>query len=110
MASLESDSVHQITPPIPRPASNPAADGGASPPSSGSSSSEAENEVPRKARLDRPRLTARQKSGPIIVPKGRGVVQESIEYPPDDARAMSPRRNSADVERLGQEARQSLKE
>lgn len=37
-------------------------------------------------------------------------MQESVDYPPDDARAMSPRRNSEDVERLGQEARQSLKD
>lgn len=32
------------------------------------------------------------------------------EFPLDDARAMSPRRNSADVERLVQEARQALTE
>lgn len=36
-------------------------------------------------------------------------IQEE-EFLPDDARAMSPRRNSADVERLAQEARQALKE
>lgn len=32
------------------------------------------------------------------------------EYPPDDARAMSPRRNSEDLEKLGKEMRESLKE
>ncbi|KAJ5386733.1 hypothetical protein N7509_009274 [Penicillium cosmopolitanum] len=35
---------------------------------------------------------------------------EEEEFPPDDARAMSPRRNSADLERLGKEARQTLQE
>jgi len=106
MASHE----NQIPSPIPEPTSHPNADGGASPPSSASSSSEAENEVLRKSRVERPRLTARQKSSTIIVPKGTDVVQAHAEYPPDDARAMSPRRTSADVEKLGQEARQSLKD
>src|SRR2546423_15532787 len=110
MASLESDLVRQTTHPIPELSSNPIADDVASLPSSAHSSSEAENEAPQKPRLDRPRLTARQKSNSIIVPKGADVVQTHAEYPPDDARAMSPRRNSADVEKLGQEARQSLKE
>lgn len=32
------------------------------------------------------------------------------ELPPDDARAMSPRRGSADIERLGKEARQWLQQ
>ena len=36
-------------------------------------------------------------------------IQEE-EFSPDDARTMSPRRNSVDIERLGQEARQTLKE
>jgi hypothetical protein len=60
--------------------------------------------------MERPQLTGRQKSSTIIVPKGPDVIQTYAEYPPDDARAMSPRRNSADLEKLGQEARQSLKE
>jgi hypothetical protein len=34
---------------------------------------------------------------------------ESEEFPPDDARAMSPRRNCDDVARLGKEAREALK-
>jgi hypothetical protein len=110
MAVLEPDPVDQFTPPIPRPSTNSSADGGASPPSSTSSLSEAENEEPRKSRHDRPRLATRQKSNTIIVPKGKDVIQTNVEYPPDDARAMSPRRNSEDVEKLGQEARQSLKE
>ena len=110
MAVLEPHPADQGTPPIPRPSTNSSADGGASPPSSTGSSSEAENEEPRKSRYDRPRLTTRQKSNTIIVPKGKAVIQTDVEYPPDDARAMSPRRNPEDVEKLGQEARRSLKE
>lgn len=49
-------------------------------------------------------------SGSIIIPKDKEIETVSAQYPPDDARAMSPRRDSADLERLGQEARQSLKE
>jgi short coiled-coil protein len=36
-------------------------------------------------------------------------IQEE-EFPPDDVRTMNPRRNSVDIERLGQEARQTSKE
>jgi hypothetical protein len=61
--------------------------------------------------MDRPRLGDRQRSNTIIVPKGLDVVQkEKPEYPPNDARAMSPRRNSADIERLERGLRESLKE
>lgn len=61
--------------------------------------------------MDRPRLGDRQRSNTIIVPKGRDVVQtEKPSYPPDDARAMSPRRNSEDIERLERGVRESLKE
>ena len=47
----------------------------------------------------------------IIVPKGQGVVQtERPEYPPNDARGMSPKRNSADIEKLERDLRETLKE
>lgn len=89
--------------------------------SSGSSASSSESESPsqvqssrhnsRRSRMDRPRLGDRQRSNTIIVPKGRDVVQtEKRAYPPDDARAMSPRRNSEDIERLERGVRESLKE
>ena len=38
------------------------------------------------------------------------MVQRIVSYPPDDARAMSPRRSSADVEKLSEGARLHLKE
>lgn len=36
--------------------------------------------------------------------------KDKPDYPPDDARAMSPRRNSEDLEKLGKEKRESLKD
>ncbi|WEW58938.1 hypothetical protein PRK78_004406 [Emydomyces testavorans] len=75
-----------------------------------SSSSSSDGEPERKTRADRPRL-ARKPSASIIVPRDHPEVEiEKEEFPPDDARAMSPRRNSADIERLGREARETLKQ
>lgn len=48
-------------------------------------------------------------SGANIVPGDHpdiGTCDE--EFPPDDARAMSPRRSSAEVEKLGEDARRAL--
>jgi hypothetical protein len=64
---------------------------------------------------DRPTIHERAKlTGPepsIIVPRDHPEIEiQEEEFPPDDARAMSPRRNSADVERLVREARQALME
>ncbi|OCT49588.1 putative bZIP transcription factor [Cladophialophora carrionii] len=88
--------------------------------SSGGSSSSSDSDLPqhtsprsssRRTRMERPRLGDRQRSNTIIVPKGRDVVQtERPQYPPDDARAMSPRRNSEDIERLERGLRETLKE
>jgi short coiled-coil protein len=60
--------------------------------------------------MERPRLAGRVKSSSIIVPKNATLQTDTPEYPPDDARAMSPRRNSEDLEKLGKEMRESLKE
>lgn len=77
--------------------------------SSSSSISDAENE--RRGRSERPRMASRKPSASILVPRDHPEIEiEEEEFPPDDARAMSPRRNSADLERLGKEARQTLKE
>lgn len=77
--------------------------------SSPSSISDAESE--RKSRADRPRRISRKPSTSILVPRDHPEIEiEEEEFPPDDARAMSPRRNSADLERLGKEARQTLQE
>ncbi|KAF7715022.1 Uncharacterized protein PECH_006029 [Penicillium ucsense] len=77
--------------------------------SSSSSISDVESE--RRGRLERPRMASRKPSASILVPRDHPEIEiEEEEFPPDDARAMSPRRNSADLERLGKEARQTLQE
>ena len=64
----------------------------------------------RNSPTDRPRIN-RKPSTSILVPRDHPEIEiEEEEFPPDDARAMSPRRNSADLERLGKEARQTLQE
>lgn len=61
-------------------------------------------------RSERPRVS-RKPSSSILVPRDHPEIEiEKEEFPPDDARAMSPRRNSADLERLGKEARHTLQE
>jgi hypothetical protein len=78
--------------------------------SSSSSSSDGEPERGR-SRNGRPRMPSRKPSASILVPRDHPEIEiEEEEFPPDDARAMSPRRDSADVERLGKEARQTLQE
>ncbi|KAM5443504.1 hypothetical protein MferCBS31731_001277 [Microsporum ferrugineum] len=80
-----------------------------SPASSSSSASDTEPE--RKSRADRPRIASRKPSASILVPRDHPEIEiEKEEFPPDDARAMSPRRNSADVEKLGTQARHTLQE
>ena len=80
----------------------------ASPPLSASTSS-LDSERGRPTRLVRPNLTSPEPS--LVIPRDHPEVEiQEEEFPPDDARSMSPRRNSADVERLIQEARQALKE
>jgi short coiled-coil protein len=66
---------------------------------------------PKAPRPSRPSPGERQKSGPIIIPKTLPTTQppDSVTYPADDARAMSPRRASADIEQLGDAARRTLK-
>lgn len=93
---------------------------GSPPLSSSSSGSESEVQVDplsvarpssRKSRMERPRMAERQRSSSIIIPKGRDTFQkERPEYGPDDARAMSPRRTSEDLERLELGVRKSLQD
>jgi short coiled-coil protein len=79
--------------------------------SSSSSGAGSDAEPERKTRADRPHLRNRLPSASILVPRDHPEIEIAKEYfPPDDARAMSPRRDSADVERLSKEARQVLQE
>jgi hypothetical protein len=63
--------------------------------------------------LQRPKMTSRKSSGTIIVPREhpRVELQKGDEiFDEDDARAMSPRRSSQDLEKMSQDARAQLNE
>lgn len=58
----------------------------------------------------RPRLPSRKSSGPLVVPRDSlAVGPVDAQYGPDDVRAMSPRRTSEDIDRMGQQARDEMK-
>ncbi len=62
-------------------------------------------------RIKRPRLGNRAPSGSMVIPRDHPEIEIGREeYPADDARAMSPRRNIEELERLSKEARHTLKE
>lgn len=66
---------------------------------------------PRQPRTPRPKLSGRKSSGTMIVHRDSPNLEVRDEvFDEDDARAMSPRRNSQEVEHLGQEVRQALHE
>ncbi|KAF9728977.1 hypothetical protein PMIN03_009166 [Paraphaeosphaeria minitans] len=82
--------------------------------STSSSSSVSEQDQPRHvdddpSKLPRPRLGSRKSSGTIIIPRDSPHVElKEEEYDDGDARTMSPRRSSEEIEKMGQEARQAL--
>ena len=62
-------------------------------------------------RLQRPKLGSRKSSGSIIIPRESPVVElKHEEYDDDDARAMSPRRTSDEIDRMGVDAREALEQ
>lgn len=77
-----------------------------------SSSSLSDQDHPKAGdpnKLQRPRLGSRKSSGTIIIPRDSPHVElKEEEYDDDDARTMSPRRSSEEIEKMGQEARQAL--
>ena len=65
----------------------------------------------RSSRLERPGLAERKPSGSFIVPRDHPEIEiQKEDFPPDDARAMSPRRSSNDLETLSREVRKILDE
>ena len=77
-------------------------------PDSSAAASEDDSVPPSNHRLSRPKMGSRKSSGTMIVSREapNTVVDDDIEE--DDVRAMSPRRNSAEVDRLEEEARRDL--
>jgi hypothetical protein len=61
------------------------------------------------SKLGRPRLGSRKSSGTIIIPRDSPHVELKEEaYDEGDARTMSPRRSSEEIEKMGHEAREAL--
>ncbi|EPQ66058.1 BgtA-20192 [Blumeria graminis f. sp. tritici] len=61
----------------------------------------------------RPRLTSRKSSGTIIVPREHPHVELRMGdevFDEDDARAMSPRRSTRDLEQMSADAREQLRQ
>ncbi|KAI8711334.1 hypothetical protein NCS52_01509400 [Fusarium sp. LHS14.1] len=58
----------------------------------------------------RPPLPTRKSSGSLVVPRDSSAVS-SIEpnFGPDDVRAMSPRRTSEELDKIGKEAREEMR-
>ncbi|KAF2401583.1 hypothetical protein EJ06DRAFT_474897 [Trichodelitschia bisporula] len=75
---------------------------------SSESSSGSEGERGNAARGQRPRLHSRKSSGTIIVPRDAATELIEEHYDENDARTMSPRRSSEEVDRLEEGARQAL--
>jgi hypothetical protein len=77
--------------------------------SSTSSRSGSEAEGSSRGRPPRPKLHKRKSSGTIIVSRDDpNIERQQEDYDEGDARAMSPRRSSEEVDRLEETARQSL--
>lgn len=68
-------------------------------------------ETQRRRRCKCPPTANCKSSASILVPRDDPEIEiKDEEYSSDYARSMSRRRNSADLERLGKEARQTFKE
>jgi hypothetical protein len=78
-------------------------------PASSNSSSETDDVPSPKKHLHRPKMPNRKSSGTIIVPRDDPNIElEEEEYEEGDARTMSPRRTSEEVDKLEESARQAL--
>ncbi|KAI9682184.1 MAG: hypothetical protein M1817_000238 [Caeruleum heppii] len=78
---------------------------------SNNSSANSTDSEDQKLRSPRPKLGSRKPSGSIIIPRDSPQVELRDEvFDEDDARAMSPRRNSEDIEKMGRDARRLLEE
>ena len=99
----------QLTTPFPPPAEHTDRRPSYEDMSSTSSSSSVSDQDSTK--LGRPRLGSRKSSGTIIIPRDSPQVElKEEEYDDGDARTMSPRRSSEEIEKMGQEAHEALME
>ncbi|KAF2205326.1 hypothetical protein GQ43DRAFT_36225 [Delitschia confertaspora ATCC 74209] len=107
---MSQESVINTLPSVPEPSQRRGSDlDDMSTTSSTSSLSEADQAKSDPSMAERPKLGSRKSSGTIIIPRDTPQVElEEEEYEAGDARTMSPRRSSEEIEKMGQEARQAL--
>ena len=79
-------------------------------PDSSAAASEDDSVRPSSSRLSlsRPKLGSRKSSGTIIVPREASTMLVEDDIDEGDVRSMSPRRNSQEVDKLGEEARRDM--
>ena len=76
---------------------------------SSATASEDDSSRPNNHRLSRPKMGSRKSSGSMIVSREAAVsVVDDDDIEDGDVRTMSPRRNSDEVDRLGEAARRDL--
>ena len=99
-----------VLPTLSEPVINTTSNPELSPVSSAESSAAAsEDDMPGTSnRLSRPKLGSRKSSGSMIVSREYTATAGDDELQEGDVRTMSPRRNSEEVDRLGEEARRDL--
>ncbi|MDI1490130.1 MAG: hypothetical protein OHK93_001330 [Ramalina farinacea] len=75
-----------------------------------SSSSEPASKKPSTMSPPRPSLGSRQQSGSMIVPSNHPEIECKTprEFPPDDARAMSPRQSTENLDQMCGESRDKI--
>ena len=79
-------------------------------PDSSAAASEDDSVRPSSHRLSRPKMGSRKSSGTMIVSREAPTTVVDDEIEENDVRLMSPRRNSAEVDQLEEEARRDLVE
>jgi hypothetical protein len=103
----EDYAVHSIEEPVSQPAIIHARSSEPSPDSS-AVVSEDDGRGRSSSRLSRPKLGSRKSSGTMIVSRDAPTTVVDSDFEDDDVRAMSPRRNSEEVDKLGEDARRDL--
>lgn len=76
--------------------------------SSADSSAVASEDDTAIERISRPKIGSRKSSGTMIVSRESATTVVDPDFDEGDVRTMSPRRNSAEVDKLGEEARRDL--
>jgi len=105
----EDDALHSIEEPLSH-SQSAIVDGHSTEPSPDSSAvvSEDDGRGRSSSRLGRPKLGSRKSSGTMIVSRDAPTTVVDSDFEDDDVRAMSPRRNSEEVDKLGEDARRDL--